>query len=149
MKDCSVVLFAVEKVIHSSNLQRMVGEHMGDIMADIETAVANTLHEWGIDNNAINLTFSIRQVANEDVPKIEAAVLMANPELAEGAETAVCRWTWHQGGGGYWETSCISDKYFKGEKGQVSSCHSCGRPVEWRETAVGKSKQTRRIDEQR
>lgn len=61
-------------------------------------------------------------------------------------ETAVCRWTWHAGG--YWETECISDKCFTGKKGGVKSCHSCGRPVEW-ETAVGKSKQTRRIDEQR
>lgn len=135
-KNYSVVSFTVEKVVHSSNLQLMVGECMGNIMADIETAVAHALRdEWGIANNALNLTFSVRQVANEDIPKIEVASLIANPELVEVEKSAVCRWTWHQGGGGYWETACISDKYFNGENGEVSSCHSCGRPVEW-ETAV-------------
>jgi hypothetical protein len=84
--DCSVVSFTVEKVVHNSNLKHMVGQHMGSIMAGIETAVALELRNyWGIDNNALSLKFSVRQVANEDIPKIESAMLLANPEL----ETAV------------------------------------------------------------
>ena len=83
----SVVSFTVEKVVHNGNLKHLVGEHMSDMMADIETAVARVLrNEWGISNNALNLTLSIRQVANEDVPKINAAALIANPELAASRE---------------------------------------------------------------
>lgn len=86
----SVVSFTVEKVVHNGNLKLLFGEHMNDIMADIETAVAHALrNKWGISNNALNLTVSIRQVANEDIPKIEAAALIANPELARVKETAV------------------------------------------------------------
>ena len=61
-----------------------------------------------------------------------AAVAVQWLECMGRRETAVCQWTWS---GGYWETSCVSDKYFSGEKEGVKSCHNCERPVVWK-TAV-------------
>jgi hypothetical protein len=56
---------------------------------------------------------------------------MARRQLEK--ETTVCRWSWCSSG--YWETACRGNMCFTGKKGDVKSCHSCGRPVEW-ETAV-------------
>lgn len=69
-----------------------------------------------------------------------AAVAVQWLEAMRRRETVVCRWSWHHGGRGYWKTSCASDKNFTGKKGEVKSCHGCGRPVEW-VTAVSQETQ--------